>query len=118
MIDDAEAVRHDTDNRARLGIDHDGAADDGTVATEATLPVSIANHDVLCAVRRLIRRRQLPASQRGNTECFENPVGDKDDIDLLRLSALNRNYGDVLIRQQQRSLRVAALRAERRDHCA
>ena len=54
VVDDAEAARHDTDNRARLGIDDDGAADDGTVAAEAPLPVSIAEHDVLWAVGDLI----------------------------------------------------------------
>src|SRR5580692_10535281 len=80
VVDDAEAARHDTGNRAHLGIDDDSAADDRTIAAEAPLPISIAEHDVLWTVGDLIVRGKLSALQRGNPERFENSVGDEDDI--------------------------------------
>src|SRR5580692_11302247 len=80
VVDNAESARHDTDNRARLGIDDDGAADDRTIAAESPLPVSIAEHDVLWTIRDLIGCGELPASKRGNAERLENSVGDQDYI--------------------------------------
>src|ERR1700761_8735566 len=102
MVHDTETAGHDTDNRARLGVDHDGAADDGTVAAEAPLPISITEHDALCAVGDLIAGGQQSTGKRGNPECFKNSAGHKDDVHLLRPS----QSGDVGFLRVPRSQRL------------
>ena len=80
LINDSETARHDADDLTRLGINHDRASDDGMIAAEATLPVSVAEHDPLWAIRDLIRGRQLHARECGNAERLEHAVSDEYDV--------------------------------------
>ena len=73
VVDDAETARHDTDDGARLCIDDEGGAYDGTVAAETALPVSITEDDVPGAVRDLIGGRELSASEGGTPRVCRTP---------------------------------------------
>src|SRR6516162_2138345 len=58
-----EPSRHDADDCIRLGIDVDGAVQDGWVSTETTLPQTRTKHN--CAVRRRTIVRRCEAASQG-----------------------------------------------------
>ena len=88
-----ERWRHDADDGSGFRIHLDGAPDDGGGATEAALPVAVAEHRGLDAAGFLLGLREPVAKQRRHGESLQHPVADKTCLDLLRLG----NTGDVRV---------------------
>src|SRR5215472_15465236 len=53
-----ETFRHDADNRVLRAVDQDAASDDVATSPKTTLPQAVAQHDLICDLRRVCRRRE------------------------------------------------------------
>src|SRR5215471_4162732 len=97
-----EPCRHDADDCIRLGIDVDGAVQDGWISAESTLPQARAQHH--CAVRRgtIVCRCEAAAQCWLDSECGEQIPGDMCSIQCFRqLTARRREVSTVVSNQGQ-----------------
>src|SRR6185437_10345688 len=84
VVHDAEAARHYTDDCAGLRVDHNRATNCVKVTAKATLPVAIAEHDVLRSIGGLVRCRQLAACGLRHAKRFQHSVTDEDSVHFFR----------------------------------
>ena len=83
LIHDSKRLRHDADDLARRAVHLDDAPDDMSVATEAPLPVPVAQKNRRCGVWRLIGFDERTTQHGRNGERLQHAVGDDDDSNLF-----------------------------------
>jgi hypothetical protein len=83
---EAKSFGHDADNLARLGVDRDGASNHITIATEAALPVSVAQNDRRRPAGRVFGGIQPAPQDRPNVKCLESARTHQNIAYLFRLS--------------------------------
>src|SRR5579863_208757 len=94
-----EAGRHDADNGELLAVDLDGAAEDGAVAREVSLPCVIAKHKDFAAAFLLVTGKPGAAKQRADAEDLKEIVGGADAREQNRAAAgsIDGGFAEVVV---------------------
>src|SRR5215472_997557 len=80
-----ETFRHDADNRVLRAVDQDAASDDVATSPKTTLPQAVAQHDLICDLRRVCRRREGLAQNGRDPKRYEHIWGHFCDYNAFRL---------------------------------
>src|SRR5689334_17799193 len=80
---EAKSFWHDTNDFARLRIDHDVSPDDRGVSTKPSLPISIAQNRTSRTLWFLIDWREPASERRAYRKRLENAIAHRDGADLF-----------------------------------